>query len=103
MIPNELGQQLHDKATRGAALAPHEQAQLQDWYAQMDSAEAQLLSGHSGDGAVATLRAQLSQALSQMTAAAQGIQELAASNDALRKETAALRERVARQRAPQPA
>ncbi len=32
MIAKELGEILHDKATRGMTLSAEEQAQLQSWY-----------------------------------------------------------------------
>ena len=43
MVSDELGKQLHDRATRGEALSPEEQAQLKDWYATQDRAEADQL------------------------------------------------------------
>lgn len=43
MVPDELGKQLHDRVTRGEALTAEEQAQLEDWYATQDRAEADQL------------------------------------------------------------
>jgi len=39
MVSDELGKQLHDRATRGQDLSPEEQAQLVAWYAAQDRAE----------------------------------------------------------------
>lgn len=103
MIPEELGQQLHDKATRGAALTAQEQAQLDEWYHQQDGSESQGLNRSYGESAVAALRSQVAEALAQMQAVAADIQNLAGANEALRREVTALRERVAQRPAPQPA
>jgi hypothetical protein len=43
MIPDVVGQQLHDKATRGVALSVEEQAVLTEWYARHDEEERLLL------------------------------------------------------------
>lgn len=39
MVSDKLGEQLHDRATRGEALSEEEQAQLEDWYRTQDRAE----------------------------------------------------------------
>ena len=39
-IPADLGQRLHDRATRGESLSADEQVQLREWYALQDHAEA---------------------------------------------------------------
>lgn len=43
MISDDLGKQLHDKATRGLALTRSEQTQLEAWYELQDQVEARLL------------------------------------------------------------
>ena len=43
MIRDELGAELHDRYSLDEPLTPQEQAQLEAWYAQKDSAEAALL------------------------------------------------------------
>jgi hypothetical protein len=95
MIPEEIGHQLHDKATRGTALTAQEQAQLDEWYHQQDRSESQDFNGSWGESAVAELRSQVVEALAQMQAVAADLQNLAGSNEALRREVTALRERVA--------
>lgn len=40
MDPNDVGERLHDRATRGVELTAEEQAQLNEWYAQRDRLEA---------------------------------------------------------------
>jgi hypothetical protein len=39
MIPDEIGQKLHDRATRGENLTVEEQELLQRWYAHHDQEE----------------------------------------------------------------
>ena len=102
MIADELGQQLHDKATRGGALTAQEQAQLDEWYRQRDAAESQSMARANTEGTVAALRGQVAEALAQMQAVAADIQNLAGANEALRREVAALQERVAERPAPHP-
>jgi hypothetical protein len=43
MIPDDVGRQLHDKATRGVALSDEEQARLAAWYPRHPAEEAALL------------------------------------------------------------
>lgn len=101
MNANELGQQLHDKATRGASLTAEEQSQLQTWYAQQDVSETEALVGASAGEDVSRLRAQVEAALSQLGAVTRQIQEIAAGNETLRNEVAVLRRRAARLPVPQ--
>ena len=49
MNSNGVGERLHDRATRGEVLTAEEQAQLNEWYAERDRAEAAMLcAAHSG-------------------------------------------------------
>ena len=103
MIADELGQQLHDKATRDGALTAQEQAQLDEWYRQEDAAESQSLAGADradSESVLVALRGQVAQALAQMQAVTADIQNLVGANEALRREVAALQERVAQGSAP---
>ena len=97
---NDSGaQRLHDRATRGEALTAEEQAELERWYAHQDSAEAMLLdvppSIHQNGG----LQRQVQAALDQLRVATERIQALSVENDAVRRENAELRQRLA-QRSP---
>ena len=103
MISDELGQQWHDKVTSGETLTPQERTQLNEWYAQQDAVEIQSLSQSDGSNALNALRTQVNQALDQVKAVAQEMQDLANTNESLRQEITALRERVGRRPAPQPA
>ena len=103
MIPDELGQALHDKATRVGALTAQEQANLDQWYREHDSIEGQTIPPSNGESTVTVLRNQVSEARAQMQAVATDIQNLASANETLRREVTELRERVARRPTPQPA
>jgi hypothetical protein len=100
MVPDDLGQQLHDKETRGEPLTPPESAQLDEWYRQQDAAEVAAINGNNGTLAVAVLRKQVNEALDQMKAVAGDIHELANTNERLQNEVATLRARLARQAQP---
>ena len=96
MVSDELGKQLHDRATRGETLSAQERASLETWYAAQDRAEMDAL-GVSTTDTVAILQAQVDSVLEQLETAAKRIQELAQENDRLRSEIATLHRRLAQQ------
>jgi len=101
MVADELGQKLHDRATRGGVLSAEERGQLEEWYAKMDREEAEMLGLAAPANTTDELRAQVDSALAQLVAAAKRVQELAKENDALRREIASLRRQLIPQPAPQ--
>ena len=96
MVSDELGKQLHDRATRGEALSAQERVSLEAWYAARDRAEMDALDLSTTE-TVAILQAQVDSVLEQLEAAARRIQELAQENDRLRSEIATLHHRLAKQ------
>jgi peptidoglycan hydrolase CwlO-like protein len=94
MIPDTHGRQLHDRATRGEALSVEERTQLEEWYAHHDRDEAHDLGLEKTQRRASDLQAQIDAALAQLTTLTKRIQEIAAENDALRQEIAALRRQV---------
>ena len=96
MVSDELGKQLHDRATRGEALSAQERASLETWYAAQDRAELDALDLTTPE-TVTILQAQVDSVLEQLEAAARRIQELAQENDRLRGEIATLHRRLAQQ------
>jgi hypothetical protein len=84
----------HDRATRGGALSADERAQLQQWYAEQDQAEAEMLA-RAPVPQTARLRAELDEAMSGLVAVSQHIQSQSAENEALRCEITALERRLA--------
>lgn len=106
MVTNELGQQLHDRATRGDALSEEEQRQLNEWYEIQDRAEMEMLSrswAQRTDESVESLRSQIDAALTQIIKITKRIQEISAENQALRREIATLQSQLAQRTTPQPA
>ena len=103
MISDELGRQWHDKASRGGAVSPDERRQLEEWLAAQDCAESDVLSSAGVEPTVATLRFQVNSALGQIATVTRDLQQLGADNDALRREIAALRTRLAARTVSQPA
>lgn len=86
--------QLHDSATRGAALSADKQAELDAWYAEHDRAESERLGLTDVPQLPVDLRAQVDEALNQLLKTAQAVQELTAQNDALRREIGELQRRL---------
>ena len=96
MVSDELGKQLHDRATRGEALSAQERASLETWYAAQDRVEMDALDLTTPE-TVTILQAQVDSVLEQLETAARRIQELAQENDRLRGEIATLHRRLAQQ------
>jgi chromosome segregation ATPase len=92
-----LARQLHDKATRGGALTPTEEATLEAWYKRQDAEENALLASATPQAAtLRNLRSEVEAASAQMLAVTQHIQTLIAENEALRQEIATLSQQLAR-------
>jgi hypothetical protein len=103
MNSDDLGQDLHDRATRGEQLSPENQMQLDVWYAARDRAEMETLRGTMQVQDSALLQTQVDVAMEQLTALSRRIQKTAAENAALRREITILRRRLAAQVVLQPA
>ncbi len=94
MTSDELGMQLHDRATRGEALAAEEQSQLEQWYASQDAMESDLLQHTSAKLDVSELWTQVEAALAQLTTVTQRIQQITMENEVLRREIAVLQQQL---------
>ena len=92
---DEKLKQLHDRSTRGEVLSGEEQARLSDWYGQQDNEELATLARGSGSSSLAALRAQVDDAVAQLSAASERIQLLNAENERTRREIAALERQLA--------
>ena len=71
MIPDEIGQKLHDRATRGDTLTAEEQEQLGRWYADHDQEEMQCLTAAPAPSGLADLQLRVRQATAQVVVQAQ--------------------------------
>ncbi len=92
-MKTELGQELHDRATRGQELSSEEQEQLQAWYAEMDRAEAADL-GLDQQPSEDTLPARIEKTLVEIANLTQRIQELDRRAQEIEEENGALRVRL---------
>ena len=97
MISDELGKQLHDRATRGESVSEEEQGQLDVWYAAQDRTEMEALDLTAATEAVELLQAQVDSVLVQLGTVTKRIQEIAEENQVLRKEIAMFRCQLAQQ------
>lgn len=97
MISDELGKQLHDRATRGESLSEEEQRQLDMWYAAQDRAEMEALDLTAATEAVESLQVQVDSVLTQLGTVTTRIQGLAKENQVLRKEIAMFRCQLAQE------
>jgi hypothetical protein len=102
METHDLGQQLHDRITRGALLSTEEHEQLARWYEQHDREEDAALTGVPAPPTLVRLRTELDDAISQLRVVAQRIQTLTAENETARREIAALQRQLAQRAAMQP-
>ncbi len=92
---NELGQHLHDRATRGEELSAEEQERLETWYAELDQAEAADL-GSAAAASEDSLSARIEGTLAEIAKVAQRIQELDRQTRKVEQENADLRLRLGR-------
>lgn len=96
MIDDELGKQLHVKATLGEVLTEEEKALLEAWYEKQDAEERALLEKHSETLSLDELRKQAKEDWAQIVALTQNIQELVSQNETIKKENARLQEILAK-------
>lgn len=103
MVPDAIGQKLHDRATRGAALTAEEQEQLQNWYTRLDQEEMVQLQTAPDPTRLTELQSRVQQVTAQVVVQAQRIAALTAENAQLRQEIAALQRLLTAKLAGQPA
>ncbi len=94
-MKDKLGQQLHDRATRGQRLSTEELEQLEVWYAEMDRAEAADL-GLDKEAPVGALPALIEKTLAEIASATRRIRELDRRAREIEQENGALRVRLSR-------
>jgi hypothetical protein len=95
MVSDEIGMELHDRATTGETLSPTEQAQLEAWYAAKDQAEAAMfVLPNPPLPDIATLQSQIDQTLAQLAVNVQQLQQITQSNQSLRQENAQLKQQL---------
>lgn len=100
MISDEKGRQLHDRFTRGESLTTREKQQLEEWYGRQDQLESEILKSDDAGG-IANLESQIKTTLLQINIASKRIKKVTEENEALRREAARLRKKLAQQIIPQ--
>lgn len=96
-MDNKPVQRLHDRATRGEALTEAERTTLDAWYGQQDVEEAaQFAASAPVSPDLDKLRAEVSEALTQLHEVTRRIQSQSNANEALRQEVADLSGRLTR-------
>jgi hypothetical protein len=103
MVSDEIGQQLHDKATRGISLTPEERQRLEAWYARHDAEEMALLARSEIPDDLDALRTEVKAGMARLVGLAERIQRQANENDARRRELADLQSQLAQKRLARPA
>jgi hypothetical protein len=93
---DERGLELHDRATRGAALTPVEREELEAWYARIDQEEMAALACARPPHDLPALREEVDSALARVLVVTERIRKLTAESEQMRREVAELQERVAR-------
>jgi capsule polysaccharide export protein KpsE/RkpR len=99
MTPDEIGQKLHDRATRGEVHTAEEQELSRDWDAHHDQEEMAQLSAAAVPSGLADLQARIQQATAQVGVQAQHMKALTAENAQLRQEIISLQRLLSATRA----
>lgn len=96
MIDDELGKQLHVRATLGEPVTEEEKTLLETWYEKQDAEERALLEKNYETLSIDELRKQVKEDWARIVALTQNIQELVSQNEAIKKENARLQELLAK-------
>ncbi len=89
MIPDEIGQRLHDRATRGESLSAEERAILDSWYARQDTEEGELFAA-GRSGSKTALRERIKDTLTRMSMLTGKMQDVLAESKQLQDELVAI-------------
>lgn len=100
MIPDTLGQKLHDKATRGEMLSKEEQTQLVEWYTHQDKNEADELIIPESNVNISTIQVQIEEVLAQLSTLTNHIQQIINENKVLRQDNNDLHQQLIDQHQP---
>jgi hypothetical protein len=95
MTTDDIGKQLHDRATRGQSLTAEERKFLDEWYRRLDEEEAQQLAKTATAPNQRATHAEIDKLLAQLVLSAQRMQAVAAENEKLRQEIEDLHRRLA--------
>jgi hypothetical protein len=99
MTPDDLGKQLHDRATRGQPLTAEERDLLAEWYRRLDEEEARQFVEAPAAPTQSATRAEIDKLLAQLAASTERMRVVAAENEKLHREIEDLHRQLAQQRA----
>jgi len=103
MVNDEIGKQLHDRATRGEDLSKEDLILLDAWYEAQDRKEMESLNLAVTDEAkTAKLQKEIDSVLIQVRTVTKRIQEITRENDVLRHEIAKMHHQLTQQVVMQP-
>lgn len=94
MQDDELGPQLHERATRGEKLTAEEERQLQNWYLAQDEADIRVLGLVATEMRLDELQMQVQGTFAHLSELTRHVQALSEENTRLRREVVELRQRV---------
>jgi hypothetical protein len=103
MISDDLGKQLHDRATRGQPLSAEERELLAEWYRRLDEEEARQFAKAATTPPQSVTRTEINNLLTQLALSAQHMLTVAAENEKLRQEIEDLHRQLAQKRTVQSA
>jgi hypothetical protein len=103
MIADNLGQQLHDRATGGGTLSAEEQATLAAWYRRQDEEEGRQLRHARPSVDLDALQREYHRMLGELADTTQQIQAQAMENDRLSRRVEELEKQLILKRTKQPA
>jgi hypothetical protein len=92
MISDQLGGLLHGRSSRGEVLSDLERSQLEAWYAEKDTQEAEVLKMPVVEVDCVALQAKIDVALEKIGTVSQGIRQVSAENYVLRQEIVELQQ-----------
>ena len=96
MIDNQLGTQLHDKATRAYPLTSDEIGLLDAWYAHQDAWEADYLAKPTIHNELVDLKNQTIVTIAQVAVVSQQLKQITQENTAIKQEIMSLQRRVSK-------
>ncbi len=96
MVSDEIGMQLHNRDTLNEPLTIQEKAQLTEWYAAKDAAEAAMFTATQAPlPNLAALETQVDRAIAELALSAQRLQQITVENKFLREEIIGLKQQLA--------
>ncbi|MGD9732135.1 MAG: hypothetical protein AB7U45_08135 [Desulfamplus sp.] len=94
MLSDEIGKELHERATQGKILTNEEHKLLQEWYNVQDRAESECLYSNAVVETEHTIQKQINNIIIKIEAASENIHKLTSENILLKKNIAAINKKL---------